>query len=97
MVRATNLIQKLKQADVGSRPIIWVGHSMGGKFVHIQKSYHILHGQKHTRCEKKAVEFFSQPFVALFFILLIICKSHLLSGCNRLFLIIKVYLKVTKT
>ena len=31
--RSAILIDKLQRADIGSRPIIWVGHSMGGKSV----------------------------------------------------------------
>ncbi|VDI56079.1 Hypothetical predicted protein [Mytilus galloprovincialis] len=32
-VRASSILQKLKKADIGSRPIIWVGHSMGGLLI----------------------------------------------------------------
>lgn len=32
-MRALNLLQKLEKADIGSRPIIWIGHSMGGLLI----------------------------------------------------------------
>lgn len=31
--RAADLLEKLRKADVGSRPVIWVGHSMGGLLI----------------------------------------------------------------
>ena len=38
--RSAILIDKLKRADIGNRPIIWVGHSMGG--MHVKLLFHIL-------------------------------------------------------
>jgi len=26
------LVSKLKAANIGSRPIVWIGHSMGGEY-----------------------------------------------------------------
>ncbi|XP_069675082.1 protein SERAC1 isoform X2 [Periplaneta americana] len=62
--RSTELMQKLKQAGLGSRPIVWVAHSMGGLIVKsmLIKAMQDEDEQVQGLCRNtKAVVFYSVP------------------------------------
>ncbi|GAB1609527.1 protein SERAC1-like [Argonauta hians] len=60
LVRAKTILQKLRKAGVGERPVIWVGHSMGGLLIKQMLLLDEITERKVVR-NSKGIVFYSVP------------------------------------
>ncbi|KAL0099697.1 hypothetical protein PUN28_019834 [Cardiocondyla obscurior] len=60
--RSEEIVTKLKMANVGQRPLIWVAHSMGGLLIKKMLVEEWKTGDKHGICKRtKAILFYGTP------------------------------------
>ncbi|KAH0952241.1 hypothetical protein HN011_003545 [Eciton burchellii] len=60
--RSENLLTRLRMANLGQRPLVWVGHSMGGLLIKRMLVEEWKSGDKHDICKNtKAILFYSTP------------------------------------